>query len=281
MGEARAREAASEGRRDPAVTAAESLPLPDGAPFGPVPSGPAGHELLRHLSRSAGNRSVGALLQRQGAATATQTGKKWKDVEAKLTFSQFGWEAMGVFADNNVKLELRTDGPPAGFLPDTNTCIVNTTMPDYEIASYFVHEMYHASQFHGGQSPKATTMAEDPWVKMMETEEVEGTLKGFLHKLALERFGYLAPENDRPVGMNYFRGAYEHAYKQAIAAGLDPKEARQRGIANGRRMVRYLIHPNDATQPVLGPNQLDSYERYYHREWQREHRKAAQRPARP
>ena len=280
MGHERTQEQASESRREPASAAAESVAVPVDANVGAVPAGPVGHALLRRLSSSAGNRSVGALLQRQGAATAARTGTKWEDVEAKLSFSKYGWEAMGVFSANNVRLELRTDGPPAGFLPDTNTCIVNTTMPDYEIACYFVHEMYHASQFHGGKSPGATTMAEDPWVQQMETEEIEGTLKGFLHKLALESFGYLAPENDRPVGMNYFRGAYRHAYKQAIAAGLAPTEARQRGIANGRRMVRYLIHPTDNTQAVLGPNQLDTYERYYHREWQREHRKAAQRPAR-
>jgi hypothetical protein len=275
VGDARAQEAASEAPREHEPAPIAATPLPGAVPLAGVPAGPVGQALLSRLSHAAGNRSVGALLQRQGTRAAT----KWDDVEAKLSFSEFGWWAMGVFKNNNVKLELRTDGPPAGFLPDSNTCIVNVTMPDYEIACYFVHEMYHASQFHGGASPGATTMAEDPWVKQMETEEVEGTLKGFLHKLALERFGYLAPANDRPVGMNYFRSAYNHAYKKTIDAGGTAQEARQAAIANGRRMVRYLVHPNDGTRAVLGPNQFDSYEQYYHREWQREHRKAAQRPA--
>jgi hypothetical protein len=242
----------------------------------------AGPELVRSLSRSAGNRAVAALLQRHGAhlAADTPTGKPttWAAVESDLSFSALGWEAMRILKDNNIKLKLTTSGPVAGFQPDQNLCFINLSMPSYEIAAYFVHEMYHASQFHGKRSPAATTMDEGSWVAMMVTEEVEGTVKGFMHKLALERFGR-APANDRPAGMFRFRSAYEHAYKEAIAEGAEPVEARKRGMANGARMVRWLFaRPSRRMSAKLQPNEFETYSEYYHREWTTQTKKAAAKP---
>ena len=241
-----------------------------------------GPELVRSLSRSAGNRAVSALLQRHGAhvAAGAQTGKAttWEAVEADLSFSPFGWEAMRILKDNNIKLNKTTSGAVAGFQPDQNTCFINLSMPSYEIAAYFVHEMYHASQFHGKRSPAATTMAEDPWVAQMVTEEVDGTVKGFMHKLSLESFGR-APANDRPAGMNRFRGAYEYAYKEAIAEGVEPVEARKRGMANGARMIRLMFkRPSKRLSADLQPNQFETYSEYYHREWADQTKKAAAKP---
>jgi hypothetical protein len=231
----------------------------------------AGVELVRTLSRNAGNRAVSALLQRHAAHVAAQsaTGTKttWPQVEADLSFSPYGWEAMGILKDNNIKLDLSTSGPVAGFAPDQNRCFINLSMPSYEIAAYFVHEMYHASQFHGGRSPGAKTMAEGPWVAQMVSEEVDGTVKGFMHKLALERFGR-APANDRPAGMNRFRSAYVYAYDKAIGEGIEPIEARKRGIANGARMIRWMFNrQSKGLSADLQPNQFETYSEYYHREW--------------
>jgi hypothetical protein len=233
-----------------------------------------GVELVRRLSSSAGNRAVSALLQRHVAHAASQsaTGTRttWAKVEADLSFSAYGWEAMGILKDKNIKLDLSTSGPVAGFAPDQNRCFINLSMPSYEIASYFVHEMYHASQFHGGGSPAATTKKEGPWVAQMVTEEVEGTIKGFMHKLALERFGR-APANDRPAGMNKFRSAYQYAYNQAIAAGSDLPEAKQKGIENGARMIRWMFaRPSRRLSAELQPNQFETYWEYYRREWKQQ-----------
>jgi hypothetical protein len=241
-------------------------------PGAPQPA--AGVELVRSLSRSAGNRAVSALLQRHGAHVATSpptgTATTWAAVESDLSFSPFGWEAMRILKDSNIQLSLTTSGRVAGFEPDHNRCVINLSMPSYEIAAYFVHEMYHASQFHGGRSPAATTKAEDPWVAMMVTEEVDGTVKGLMHKLALERFGR-APANDRPAGMNRFRSAYEYAYKQAIAEGLEPVEARKRGMINGAKVIRWMFQrPSKRLSAELQPNQFETYEEYYRREWKQQ-----------
>ena len=233
-----------------------------------------GVELVRSLSRSAGNRAVSALLQRHGAGAAVAgtappgADAKWEKVKADLSFSKYGWEAMGILADKKITLQLRDSGAVAGFVPQTNTCFINVAMPSYEVAAYFVHEMYHASQFHAGRSPGAKTMTENDWVTMMVDEEIDGTVKGFMHKLALERFGR-APEDDRPAGMGKFRGAYTYGYKLAIDAGKDPITAREEGIARGRRMVDWMLkRPSKRTAPDLGPNKFDTYEEYYRREWQ-------------
>jgi hypothetical protein len=242
----------------------------------------AGPELVRTLSRSAGNRAVAALLQRHGAVVeadhAAGKATTWERVESDLSFSAYGWEAMGILKNNNIKLNKTTSGPIAGFQPDQNVCFINLMMPSYEIASYFVHEMYHASQFHGKKSPAATTMASNAWVSMMVTEEVDGTIKGFMHKLALERWGR-APANDRPAGMNKFRSAYNYAFKKAIAEGAEPTEARKQGIANGERMIRLIFkRPSRTMSADLQPNLFETYSEYYHREWAKETKKAAAKP---
>ncbi len=252
----------------------EAEPTP-AAPVEAMAAQPApGIELVRSLSASAGNRAVSALLQRHAAHVASQSATgaatTWDKVEADLSFSAYGWEAMGILKDNKIKLDLSTKGPVAGFAPDQNRCFINLSMPSYEIAAYFVHEMYHASQYHGGRSPAATTRAEDPWVAQMVREEVDGTVKGFMHKLSLERFGR-APANDKPAGMNRFRSAYEYAYKQAIEAGSEPSEAKQKGVANGARMIRWMFaRPSKHLSADLQPNQFETYEEYYRREWKQQ-----------
>jgi hypothetical protein len=234
------------------------------------------------LARAIGNRGMGRLLQRHGgqaltnpatASTTSRSDPRFRAVDSDLTFSKWGWEAMGIMDRLGVSLVLADRGAPASFLPDYNRCVINLSAPSYEVAAYFVHEMHHAAQFHAGRSPKATTMAKDPWVRTMVTEEIDGTVKGFLHKLALEQFGR-APEND--VGMNYFRGAYRHGLKKAHEQGLEGVEAGDAARANARQAVVWMMEPRGGTQPVLGPNQFDSYAQYYGREWVRENRPVAQ-----
>ena len=240
----------------------------------------AGVELVRNLSRTAGNQAVSALLQRHGAAGSTTAAPAsgaqttWAQVESDLSFSKYGWEAMGVLKDNKISLSFKTDPKDAvaGYIPATNSAFVNLAMPAYEVAAYFVHEMYHASQFHGKRSPKATSMKAGPWVKTMVDEEIDGTVKGFMHKLALERWG--RPQNDKPAGMARFRSAYAYGYKLAIEAGKDPITARGEGIERGRRMVEWMMkRPSRGTTPDLGPNKFDTYDEYYRREWQDTNRK--------
>ena len=115
-------------------------------------------------------------------------------------------------------------------------------------------------------------MKEGPWVKTMVDEEIDGTVKGFMHKLALERWG--RPQNDKPAGMARFRSAYAYGYKLAIEAGKDPITARGEGIERGRRMVEWMMkRPSRGTTPDLGPNKFDTYDEYYRREWQDTNRK--------
>jgi hypothetical protein len=241
------------------------------------------HDAVRLLARTAGNRAVVQMLARHGttavnpatAPTTTRADPRFAKVDADLTFSQWGWQAMGVMDKYNVMLVLTDQGAPASFLPDYNRCVINVARPSHEVAAYFVHEMHHAVQYHEGRSPKATTMAKPDWVRMMVKEEVDGTQKGFLHKLALESFGR-APKDDLPAGMHHFRSAYRYGKEKAVSEGKEGVPAGDAARANAYKMVRWMIEdPTGQTATELGPNQFDSYERYYRREW------TTQNPAAP
>jgi hypothetical protein len=256
-----------------------TLGAPAHAPLGPATT----LDAIRVLARAAGNRAVGQMLARHGtsavnpatAPTTTRADPRFAKVDADLSFSQWGWEAMGVMDKYKVMLVLTDQGAPASFLPDYNRCIINLARPSYEVAAYFVHEMHHAVQYHEGRSPKATTMAKPDWVKMMVKEEIDGTQKGFLHKLALESFGR-APKDDLPAGMHHFRSAYKYGKEKATSEGKEGVAAGDAARANAYKMVRWMIEdPTGQTATELGPNQFDSYERYYRREW------TTQNPAAP
>jgi hypothetical protein len=83
VGSARVQESASDLRRKPEPTPAEAASGTAAAPLAGVPAGPAGQALLSRLARAAGNRSVGALLQRDAR----------EELFDKLRASA-GWKAM-------------------------------------------------------------------------------------------------------------------------------------------------------------------------------------------
>jgi hypothetical protein len=86
VGDARAQEAASESARDAEPALEGAQPLPGSVPLAGVPVGPWGVAFLTGLSRSAGNRRVGALLQRQptGAAAAAPAATPTVDPETRV-----------------------------------------------------------------------------------------------------------------------------------------------------------------------------------------------------
>jgi hypothetical protein len=102
----------------------------------------------------------------------------------------------------------------------------------------------------------------------MVQEEIDGTIKGFEAKLEMESNGS-ATKNDTPPQMTRYRSAYDYARKKALGENKSEADAHAAGLANGRKMTRYLIKPGDGTWPNLAPNKLESYEMYYRREWRK------------
>jgi hypothetical protein len=230
------------------------------------------------LARSGGNQAVqqviGQSVQRHGGAGEAPTAGgdadtpklDWPQIEALMKKSARGNEALQIKDQHTVPVDLATTGPPAYFLPDKGRCVVNVTLPGPEVVAYLVHEMHHAKQFKEGKSPDAAGQDEVAWVALMVQEEIDGTIKGFEAKLEMEKNGS-APKNDSPPQMTRYRSAYDYARKVALGEDKAEAAAHAAGLANGRRMTRYLIKPGDGTWPSLAPNKLESYEMYYRREW--------------
>ena len=203
------------------------------------------------------------IIQRDDKTPAQIT---WQDLEAQLQNSRRGQEALQIKAQYNVPIQWDPALPAAFFSPDTKICRLNPTQKLDVVASYFVHEMYHAQMFHSNQSADAAKLDEATFVKKMIDEEITGTTRQFELKIELNRSGdasNYAPGEDR------YRGAYKFKKDRAIADGKTEQEAHQEGLVNGRRMVEFLIRPTDGSWPRLAPSTLESYEMLYKREWRK------------
>lgn len=263
-----------------------------------VPTHAAPAEILARVARdrgdrrlaiavaAAGNRYMQGVAARQLArAPVAQEVGSYVDPDTDPVYarivplcnrSPWGREALAALKQYQVKTFFATDGPVANFAQQLNRVRLNTGMRDDVLSSYFVHEMYHASQFHEGKSPGPSSHDDKgKWVQILVDEEIEGTARGYLHKLQLERTAPRAPADDNPAHMGRFRSAFDYAYKAAIDAGKDVDAAREAGRANARKLITWLVMPGDNTMPELGPSAMMGYKQYYELEWQRAHRSAA------
>jgi hypothetical protein len=280
---------APEAAAEPARPA--SFPLPSPAPpqaiLARVAAGQAEPALALHVARAAGNRGLQAAARRlarledPGTYLDPTGDSTYAKVLPLLRRSPWGREALDVMVKYKVRTVLDSSGPPANFAQQLNRVKLNPTLRDDVLSAYFVHEMYHASQYHEGKSPGPDSHDDKgKWVKLLVDEEIEGTARGYLHKLQLERTVPRAPADDKPPWMGYFRGAFDHGFQEAKAQGKDLDECRAAGRANGRLMAEELIRPhNPRDRQHLGPGELISYTEYYSNEWeaaQKKKTKAAQ-----
>lgn len=241
------------------------------------------------LARAAGNRYVQDVAKRGLARKAAKEEPgTWIDPDNDPTYariipllnrSPWGREALETLKAYKVKTHFATDNPPANFAQQLNRVRLNTSMRDDVLSAYFVHEMYHASQFHQGKSPGPSSHDDmGAWVRILVDEEIEGTARGYLHKLQLERTSPNAPRDDNPPWISAFRAAFDNGYRSAIQEGKDVDHARARGRAWGRRRTELLIRPekDDHTEDTramgnLGPSEIMTYGDFYRGEWRRAH----------
>ncbi|WP_310483595.1 hypothetical protein [Chamaesiphon sp. VAR_48_metabat_403] len=197
----------------------------------------------------------------------------WQNLEAQLKKSNRGREALQIKEQYRVKIEWKSGDAPASFKIDdkkhTEVCNLNPLLKLAVIASYFVHEMYHAQKFYTNQSPQAENTDEDTFVKQMVDEEIEGTIKQFEAKLELDRLGH---SNNYAPGEEFYRNAYNEKKKEALKEGKSRLAAHQEGLLAGRRTVELLIRPNDGRWQRLGPSNFESYEMSYRREWKQKNK---------
>jgi hypothetical protein len=260
-----------------------ALPAPPAAILARVAAGQADPALALRVARATGNRGLQAArrqlarLEDPGTYFDPTSDPTYAKVLPLLRRSPWGRDALDVMVKYKVKTVLDPSGPPANFAQQLNRVKLNPTLRDDVLSAYFVHEMYHASQYHEGKSPGPDSHDDKgKWVKLLVDEEIEGTARGYLHKLQLERTSPRAPADDKPPWMGFFRGAFDHAFEAAKAQGKDIDTCRAEGRANGRLMAEELIRPhNKRDRQHLGPGELISYTEYYANEWEAAQKKKA------
>lgn len=240
--------------------------------------------LVAAIASAAGNRYVARLATRRLARAPNETptyldpksDQSYASILPLLNRTPWGRDALDVMVANKVRTVWASDGPPANFAQTLNRVRLNKTLRADVLSAYFVHEMYHASQFHAGKSP-GPELHDDMgrWVKILVDEEIEGTAIGYLHKLQLERTEPRATADDNPAHMTYFRGAFDAGYKEAIGQGKSIEDARADGRARGRKMAEYLIRPSGGDRHRLGVGDWLSYTDYYEHEWKQAHKAPA------
>lgn len=199
-----------------------------------------------------------------GAAAQAQ-----QQIEAALQQSAGGQNALKISQTLKIQMVYQPGGPNQ-YRPETNECLINSSLPPGDAAAYFVHEMYHAQRH--SQDPShddPTKSAEADFVSRMVQEEIDGTALAIEAKLdAGAAPGSLPGERE-------YRSAYEYARKEALGNGSDVQTSVELGKQRGRKMVNLLIRPSDGSWPRLAPSQLESYEMYYRREWRRSNKPKA------
>src|SRR5271169_253469 len=148
------------------------------------------HELAHVVQQSSrGNSSL--FVQRQPKQTqAQQAGPTLpQPIIALLQQASEGQWALNALNTYKVTLVLTNVGLPAKYEANSNTCTMNIALPPGVVASYFVHEMYHAQQEKTGKSGDAKKMDKQTFVGTMVNEEIAGTVKGYQAYMELEQKG--------------------------------------------------------------------------------------------
>jgi len=227
------------------------------------------HELAHVVQQSSrGNSSL--FVQRQPKQTqAQQAGPTLpQPIIALLQQASEGQWALNALNTYKVTLVLTNVGLPAKYEANSNTCTMNIALPPGVVASYFVHEMYHAQQEKTGKSGDAKKMDKQTFVGTMVNEEIAGTVKGYQAYMELEQKGQVPANAARPPRFDSYKRAYNAGREQAQKANptASEPELHQAGIKNADAAIRWYVNEGG-----LGPNEGVTYRQSYGAEWERSH----------
>lgn len=232
------------------------------------------HELAHVAQQSRMSSSGPALLQRQPKQTPNQTQQAGpqlpQPVVALLQQTSEGQWALNNLKTYNVTLILSNAGRPAFYDANGNTCTVNVALPAAVVASYFVHEMFHAQQEKTGKSGDSKKMDKPTFVGTMVNEEIAGTVKGYQAYFELEQKGQVPQNAPRPPRYESFKSAYNTGRERARKANPTASEAdlHQAGLKNAEAAIRWYVNEGG-----LGPFQGLTYAQYYGAEWEKAQKK--------
>ena len=166
-------------------------------------------------------------------------------------------------------------GRPAAYDAGDNHCYLDPATATNELATYFVHEMYHARQSQLGLSPLPDKAPDrEAWVDSMVKEEVTATYRSFEARVEA---GISTPLGAGPLAdawNQYMRVRRYWREEHLKSSPNDAAGAEALSISKGRALVQYQIVgvPNGGTLPALGPDRISSYADFYRRQWNIAHR---------
>ena len=246
-------------------------------------SSPQGRHLLAHeLAHVAQQSTMGSpMVQRQPKQTQAQaqpqqsqtqpTGPQLpQPIVALLQQTSEGQWALNNLTTYHVTLILSQSGRPAFYDANGNSCTVNVALPAGVVASYFIHEMFHAQQERTGKSGDAKKMDKRAFVGTMVNEEIAGTVKGYQAYMELEQKGQIPQNVARPPRYDSFKSAYQTGREREQKANPTASEAdlQKAGLKNAEAAVRWYVNEGG-----LGPFQGVTYSEYYGEEWKKAQKK--------
>ena len=193
-----------------------------------------------------------------------------------LSGSTVGQEALAAATKFAVIVVFQAKGRPAAYDAGDNHCYLDPATATNELATYFVHEMYHARQSQLGLSPLPDKAPDrEAWVDSMVKEEVTATYRSFEARVEAGI--------STPLGAGPARRRVEpvHARPPVLARGAleeQPERRRRRRGALDRQGPGTRPVPdrrscaNGGTLPALGPDRISSYADFYRRQWNIAHR---------
>ncbi len=192
-----------------------------------------------------------------------------------LSGSSVGQEALAAATKFAVIVVFQAKGRPAAYDAGDNHCYLDPATATNELATYFVHEMYHARQSQLGLSPLPDKAPDrEAWVDSMVKEEVTATYRSFEARVEA---GISTPLGAGPLAdawNQYMRVRRYWREEHLKSSPNDAAGAEALSIAKGRALVQYQIVgvPNGGTLPALGPDRISSYADFYRRQWNIAHR---------
>ena len=137
--------------------------------------------------QATGGTGAGMAQPAQAAGGAAATGApEWTQrpegaaIIKVLSGSSVGQEALAAATKFAVIVVFQAKGRPAAYDAGDNHCYLDPATATNELATYFVHEMYHARQSQLGLSPLPDKAPDrEAWVDSMVKEEVTATYRSF------------------------------------------------------------------------------------------------------
>lgn len=195
----------------------------------------------------------------------------FNDIEALCKLTPEGKDALSTRDKYNVTPSFETSSLPASYDADSGKVILDNTMSNAKLASYFVHEMTHVQQQKLGKSADVSMPDRDEFIKTSVNEEFLATIVQMQFFVRLDLGGHLdkiKPLSDKnaPPRYDQYKSAYNAGVTKVADKGFSADRVVSEAFSNANRLLRIFIF--EGGLGVGGGTYAD----YYRGKWKQAHR---------